>query len=106
MLAATTLDSSNNQFESFKSAHGKSYTEVEENYRLAVFNSNVAKIESHNADSTQTYKMGINQFTDLTQEEFEATILMAPEFHVQINSPVEDFVQVGDVNWVTEGAVT
>jgi len=49
--------------------------------------------------------MGINQFTDMTQNEFESTILMAPEFQSQEEIVENDFVQVGDVNWVTQGAV-
>lgn len=28
------------------------------------------KIKEHNADKSQTYEMGVNQFTDMTQEEF------------------------------------
>lgn len=30
---------------------------------------NFAKIQTHNADPSQTYLQGINQFTDMTQEE-------------------------------------
>lgn len=29
---------------------------------------NLAKIKAHNADKTQTHTLGVNQFTDLTQE--------------------------------------
>ena len=29
-------------------------------------------MESHNADVTQTYQQGINQFSDLTLEQFQA----------------------------------
>jgi C1A family cysteine protease len=46
--------------------------------------------------------MAVNQFTDMTQEEFESTILMPAVESVAVE---EDFVQVGDVNWVTAGAV-
>ena len=31
---------------------------------------NLMKIKAHNTDSSQTYTLGVNQFTDLTQEEF------------------------------------
>jgi hypothetical protein len=37
-------------------------------YRITIFNQNLKTIQKHNADASQTYKMGINQFTDLTQE--------------------------------------
>lgn len=40
-----------------------------------IFEQNVANIEKHNADLSQTYKMSINQFTALTQEEFVNTYL-------------------------------
>lgn len=36
---------------------------------------NLAKIEAHNADKTQTFTMGVTQFSDLTQEEFETQYL-------------------------------
>jgi hypothetical protein len=39
----------------------------------------------------------------MTQEEFESVILMPAEEGRTVEE--EDFVQVGDVNWVTAGAV-
>ena len=39
----------------------------------------------------------------MTQEEFESTILMPSTESGKVAD--EDFVQVGDVNWVTAGAV-
>ena len=35
-------------------------------------NKAIAAMESHNADVTQTYQQGINQFSDLTLEQFQA----------------------------------
>ena len=32
-------------------------------------------IEKHNADSSQTYKLGVNSFSDLTYEEFKAKLV-------------------------------
>lgn len=32
-------------------------------------------MEKHNSDPTQTWQMGVNQFSDLTKEEFVATYL-------------------------------
>merc|ERR1712137_957450 len=40
--------------------------------REAIYNQAVVEMEAHNADSTQTYTQGVNQFTDLTLEEFQA----------------------------------
>jgi histidinol-phosphate/aromatic aminotransferase/cobyric acid decarboxylase-like protein len=49
--------------------------------------------------------MGIDQFTHLTQKEFEAIYLKkkAKKTNVVID---ESFVDVEDVNWVEKGAVT
>lgn len=41
-----------------------------------MFKANLEKIMKHNADKSQTYTMGINQFADLTAEEFVGQILM------------------------------
>lgn len=63
-LAATMTMNNNNsttEFESFKSTHGKVYSTVEEDtFRLAIFSASKAEVESHNADSTQTYTKAIN----------------------------------------------
>jgi len=39
--------------------------------RFQIFRSNLRDILHHNFDSTQNFTMGINQFTDLTQDEFK-----------------------------------
>lgn len=84
---------------------------AEENaYRKSVFMMNLAKINAHNADKTQTYTMGINQFSDLTQDEFVSTYLGASvnkkftdgtEGRTLVDSPI-----VGDVDWTSVGKVT
>jgi hypothetical protein len=43
-------------------------TDTEQNYRRQVFSQNVAKINSHNADPKQTFTMGVNQFSAMTQQ--------------------------------------
>ena len=45
-------------------------TKFEEKYREAIYNANVILIQAHNSLKNITYKMGVNQFTYLTQEEF------------------------------------
>ena len=63
------------EFEKFKEVFDKRYTKVKETYRYTIYQENVKKIEKHNADPTQTYKMAVTQFADMTQDEFEGTIL-------------------------------
>lgn len=42
---------------------------------MKIYEEKIALIESHNANASNTWKMGINQFTDLTEEEFVKTYL-------------------------------
>ncbi|KAK7486624.1 hypothetical protein BaRGS_00022149 [Batillaria attramentaria] len=60
----------------FKKTYGRVYASAdEESYRRQVFMDNVKKIEEHNHKfftSTTTFWMGINQFTDMTLEEYRA----------------------------------
>nr|GMD60774.1 ervatamin-B-like [Ipomoea batatas]GMD63802.1 ervatamin-B-like [Ipomoea batatas]GMD66545.1 ervatamin-B-like [Ipomoea batatas] len=56
--------------------HGRSYkNDAEKAKRFKIFEQNVKFIESFNKAGTQSYKLGINKFSDLTPEEFKATML-------------------------------
>lgn len=66
-------------FTTFTAKFGKTYAEDEVEFRRATFQANVAKIEEHNAKPGQMWSMGVNQFTDMTDEEFSAKVLMAPQ---------------------------
>ena len=64
------------KFAGFRSHFGKEYSSIEElEYRLTVFQSNVNLIEAHNSDASSTYTLAVNEFTDLTYEEFSAKYL-------------------------------
>ena len=94
-------------FESWKAQHGVSYaSKFEEAYRERVFLENLAKIEAHNADNAQTYEKGVNQFTAMTQEEFVQTYLGLEIESTESNEEVTDNLIVGDVDWMSQGAVT
>merc|ERR1712243_495520 len=61
------------QWQNFKSLHGKSYDATEEKLRMQIFSANMDRISRHNARYMKgevTYSMGMNQFGDLTTEEF------------------------------------
>merc|ERR1711971_1306900 len=61
----------NLQFASFREQHGKQYSsKAELELRRDIFHANLVKIERHNA--LGSWKMGVNEFSDLTQAEFEA----------------------------------
>ena len=51
--------------------HGRNYANnTEKKIRFEIFKDNVKYIEKFNKDGNQTYKLGINNFADLTKGEF------------------------------------
>nr|GMD04490.1 senescence-specific cysteine protease SAG39-like [Ipomoea batatas] len=55
--------------------YGRSYKDdAEKAKRFKIFKENVEFIESFNKAGNLSYKLGINQFTDLTNEEFSSTM--------------------------------
>ena len=61
------------EFNNFQERFSKHYSTVHElENRFAVFRQNFVGILAHNSDFTQNFTMGVNQFTDLTPEEFKA----------------------------------
>jgi C1A family cysteine protease len=60
------------EFSNFQERFSKKYETFEEmESRFQIFRSNLRNIILHNLDSTQNFTMGINQFTDLTPQEFK-----------------------------------
>jgi C1A family cysteine protease len=61
------------QFSNFQDKFAKKYGSIDElESRFQVFRTNLRNIIIHNLDRSQNFTMGINQFTDLTPEEFKA----------------------------------
>lgn len=62
-------------FTHFQERFQKKYSSLQElETRFQIFRANFRNIMTHNADKSQTFVMGINQFTDLTSEEFKTYI--------------------------------
>lgn len=60
--------------EQWMAQYGRAYEDGDEkDKRFMIFRDNVARIESFNKDMGKSYKLGINQFADLTNEEFTAS---------------------------------
>jgi len=100
------------QFESFKTEHGKAYCcGEEESLRFEIFSANLKKIEEHNATPGMTWTMKVNEFADLTEEEFKTDVLggyiKTPQSG---NHPSGARVNVADlpasVDWRDAGVVT
>lgn len=98
------------EFEKFKEIFDRKYHDTEEAYRFNIYQQNVRKIEKHNADATQSFKMGITQFADMTDEEFQSQILISLK-DMSTLSP-KTFIGTtyepipNGVDWRTSGAVT
>ena len=60
------------QFTNFQDRFSKRYENMQEmETRFQIFRTNLRNIILHNLDYTQNFTMGINQFTDLTPQEFK-----------------------------------
>ena len=97
-------------FLSYSAEFGKAYTTEEEfNYRLSIFKMNAQKVQDHN-NAGKSWEAGVNQFSDLTEEEFKK---QATGFKKQNNtkkSAIECTVSTTDlksaIDWRAEGKVT
>jgi len=58
------------QFRSFKAKYAKQYTAEESVARFEIFKENVRKINEHNGKPGVSYSLGINEYADMTHEEF------------------------------------
>jgi hypothetical protein len=63
----------NYTFQDFTEEFSRTFDTLEESHaRKAIFQANLETILQHNADKSQTYTMGINDYADMTKAEFKA----------------------------------
>jgi len=97
------------QFVQYIEQFDKTYSHEEFFSRFNTFKSWVDTIEAHNAGNA-TWKMGINQFSDLTAEEFKTqylSSLVVPEGDNRADVVVlPDPSAPNDIDWRSKGAVT
>lgn len=106
MLSSSSSDSPNQEFHSFMQAHGRRYSSPQEfNYRLSIFLDNVAYNNMINAEG-RSYELGVNQFSDLTFEEFASFYLMTPIENTDKLEGPETPRTAGNKDWTAEGKVT
>jgi C1A family cysteine protease len=61
------------QFSNFQEKFTKKYGSITElENRFQIFRTNLRNIVIHNLDRSQNFTMGVNQFTDLTPEDFKS----------------------------------
>merc|ERR1719228_77870 len=100
-------------WEDWKLEYGKVYSAEEEPARYATWLTSKEEIDLHNADYEQTYTVGLNEWSDMTQEEFEEvylTGLRIPEDVLNGTAQMEMHEETNEVNenvnWVNHGYVT
>jgi len=100
-----TSNSHESQYLEWKSQFNHQWSAQEDSYRRIIFKNNLEIIEKHNQDNTQTYKMGLNQFSAYTDAEF-VSLFLNPRENPSINTIQEVPEFIGDIDWTTQGQVS
>ncbi|OLQ00991.1 Tubulin alpha chain [Symbiodinium microadriaticum] len=83
-----TAEEVRNAFDGFKAFFRRDYAdEDEEARRFSNFQATMETVRQHNSDEQRTWDMGLNQFSDMTDAEFESQVLMAPQKCSATGSP-------------------
>jgi len=96
------------EFRLFMQKYQKVYSPQDYQRKLHIFSQNMESINQHNRDPTKTYTLKMNQFGDLTKEEFSVAYLgfvptKAPN---RVKSQTPDLQLPVSWDWSTKGAVT
>jgi cathepsin H len=100
---------SEHYFNAYLSEYSKSYSEEEYHYRHNIFLETLKRIELHNSNPEHTWKMGINEFSDWTDEEFMAKRVSEPQncsATVGNYNPVRNVELPTSVDWRIYGVVS
>jgi len=102
-------------FEDYRVEYRKNYENANEvQLRREIFNEKLDEIRSHNADTTKSWKRGVNAFTDRTPEEFRQVLglkksLLYSTKQSQRNykpSKIDLSILPETVDWRTQGVIT
>jgi cathepsin L len=106
-------------WETFKTTYGKRYDSHSESLRRLIWESNLEFIQRHNMEydlGKHSYSLGINEFADLTQEEFQQSFLSSnmdlddddanDATSSNFMTPLNVKSYPTSVDWRTEGYVT
>nr|P13277.2 RecName: Full=Digestive cysteine proteinase 1; Flags: Precursor [Homarus americanus]CAA45127.1 cysteine proteinase preproenzyme [Homarus americanus]prf//1801240A Cys protease 1 [Homarus americanus] len=111
-LFGLALAAANPSWEEFKGKFGRKYVDLEEErYRLNVFLDNLQYIEEFNKKYERgevTYNLAINQFSDMTNEKFNAVMKgykKGPR-PAAVFTSTDAAPESTEVDWRTKGAVT
>jgi len=103
-------------FKSYAEDFNKAYSGDELSRRELIYNDHLKKIQAHNSDSTQTWKMGINEYADMETQEFKDIMMGKKPGQDDGELPwaecpsAKNFTKVANLpkslDWRTQGAVT
>lgn len=106
--SSNAVDPQQQAFKEWMTEFGFTFSNEEEAFRKLIFVNNFQEIVRHNADQTQTYKKGLNQFTHLSKTEFKAmftnkyyTNYETTKKVVDISTPV-----LQEIDWQALGKVS
>ena len=109
-LHANMLDVNTVTFSEYINTFNKVYSDEDLMTRYTIFRDNVETIRNHNSQNS-SWKMGINQFTDLTPYEFKEVTLCGnnkrndiPRFTLEFNNIIRNTPD--SLDWSEKGAVT
>ncbi|KAK3598003.1 hypothetical protein CHS0354_042357 [Potamilus streckersoni] len=106
----------NHEFEIYKTTYSKQYTQEEEFVRRFIWEENLKRVQQHNLEAdygVHTYWLGMNEYADMTSEEFvrtmngykyDATKTNCGKFTFPSNLQLSDLP--ASVDWRTKGYVT
>lgn len=97
--------------EQWMAEHGRVYKDAaEKEQRFQIFKDNYEYIESVNRAGDRKYKLGLNQFADMTNEEFKASRLGFKPMLTGSTTGSFQYANLTDapdsMDWRTRGAVT
>ena len=107
-VSAAPLNDIEHKFMGYMTQYGKSYgTIAEYAFRLEQFTRNHIAVVEHNADESQSFKLGYNHMSDWTEAEYSRLLTYTPY------TPDEDAIYAtfdenavpNSVDWVSAGAV-
>jgi len=108
LVAPLSLQEYEREFTQWVSEHQKAYTADQFFYRFGVFRKALDLIRNHNSKGL-SWTMGLNQFADMTSEEFSAYV---GQFPPNVPSTASEFIvdpsvaAPDSVDWIAAGAVT
>jgi xylem cysteine proteinase len=105
---AAAITSEEKLFISHVQKYQKKYEGAEEFFkRFSIFRDNLKYIQSEN-QKNNTHRLGLNEFADMTKEEFFSayTGLLNTPANIALNTVDEVASQITPVDWRTKGAVT